>query len=75
LPDNPFIVLEMHFTKPAVFGLIQSATVFAANQIVMVGPGGGLTFSPTTVKAAAGDTVQFMFATQVRAAYEPRSSP
>jgi len=54
----------MHFTKPTVFGLIQSATVFAATHQVIVGQNNGLTFTPNTVTAAAGDTVQFMFSTQ-----------
>jgi plastocyanin len=55
----------MHFTKPTVFGLIQSTAVLAANHQVIVGQNNGLTFTPTTLNAAAGDTVQFMFATQV----------
>jgi len=54
----------MHFTKPTVFGLIQSTAVLAANHQVIVGQNNGLTFTPTTLNAAAGDTVQFMFATQ-----------
>lgn len=43
---------------------MQSASVLAATQQVMVGPNGGLTFSPNTVTAAVGDTVQFMFVSQ-----------
>ncbi|KAE9981364.1 hypothetical protein EG328_011714 [Venturia inaequalis] len=54
----------MHFTKSTTFALMQSASVFAATKQVMVGPNGGLTFSPTSVTAAVGDTVQFMFVSQ-----------
>jgi plastocyanin len=53
----------MHFTKSAVVAFLPAA--LAANFQVIVGANNGLTFTPTTVKAAAGDTVQFMFATQV----------
>ncbi|TLD38101.1 Siderophore iron transporter [Venturia nashicola] len=54
----------MHFAKSAAFALMQSASVLAATKQVMVGPNGGLTFSPNTVTAAVGDTVQFMFVSQ-----------
>lgn len=56
--------VKMHFTKSTTFALMQSASVFAATKQVMVGPNGGLTFSPTSVTAAVGDTVQFMFVSQ-----------
>jgi len=52
----------MHFTKSAVIGFLPAA--LAANFQVIVGANNGLTFTPNTVKAAVGDTVQYMFATQ-----------
>lgn len=54
----------MHFTKPVVFGLVQSTAVFAANHQVIVGQNNALTFTPNTLNAAVGDTVTYMFATQ-----------
>lgn len=56
--------IKMHFTKSTAFAMMQSASVLAATKQVMVGPNGGLTFSPNTVTAAVGDTVQFMFVSQ-----------
>jgi plastocyanin len=59
----------MHFTKSAVIGFLPAA--FAANHQVIVGANNGLTFTPNTVTAAVGDTVQYMFATQVCARSVP----
>jgi plastocyanin len=53
----------MHFTKSAIMGFLPAA--LAVNHQVIVGANNQLTFTPTTVNAAVGDTVQFMFATQV----------
>jgi len=53
----------MLFIKSSVLGFLP-AVALAANHVVTVGPGGGLTFAPNTVTAAVGDTVQFQFATQ-----------
>ena len=41
---------------------LASASAFAANHSVTVGAGGGLTFSPSTLSIAAGDTVTFSYA-------------
>ncbi|KAF2423607.1 hypothetical protein EJ08DRAFT_664326 [Tothia fuscella] len=52
----------MHFTKATLMGLVP--VTLAANIPVMVGPGGGLTFSPNTVNADVGDVIVYSFATQ-----------
>jgi plastocyanin len=41
-------------------------TALAANQVVKVGPNGSVTFSPTSVDAAVGDTIEFQFESNVR---------
>ena len=55
----------MHFTKSSVLAGLLPA-VMAKNFQVIVGQNNQLTFTPNTVNAAAGDTVQFMFANSVR---------
>ncbi|GLB34675.1 hypothetical protein LshimejAT787_0202400 [Lyophyllum shimeji] len=45
----------------AVFALAAAAVASAANVNVLVGDGGALAFSPSSVTAAAGDTVIFEF--------------
>ena len=39
--------------------------VRAANFVVQVAPGGSLTYSPNSVTAAVGDTVEFQFESNV----------
>lgn len=39
--------------------------VRAANHVVTVAPSGTISYSPTSVAAAAGDTLEFLFASDV----------
>jgi len=50
----------MRFTI-AVTALLSTAAVQAANILVKVGANGGLVFDPSSVTAAAGDTISFQF--------------
>jgi len=52
----------MYFSNAAFLSLLPAA--LAAVHQVAVGPGNTLTFAPTTVQAAVGDSVQFNFLTQ-----------
>jgi plastocyanin len=52
----------MVFSKSAVLSFVSAA--LAANHNILVGQGGGLTFTPQTVNAAVGDTVTYTFLTQ-----------
>jgi len=52
----------MYFSKIAFLSLLPA--VLATVHQVAVGPGNTLTFAPTTVQAAVGDSVQFNFLTQ-----------
>ncbi|KIM48795.1 hypothetical protein M413DRAFT_86148 [Hebeloma cylindrosporum] len=45
----------------AVAALLSTATVQAANIVVKVGANSGLVFDPSSVTAAAGDTISFQF--------------
>ena len=42
-----------------VFAAVCSAPVFAATHVIAVGPGGSLTFSPSTLTIPPGDTITF----------------
>ena len=42
-----------------------AVAVQAANQIVQVAPTGSFTFSPNSVTAAVGDTIEFQFESNV----------
>ncbi|KAG5642887.1 hypothetical protein DXG03_001929 [Asterophora parasitica] len=53
----------MQYLAAAVSALTAAAVASAANIQVLVGSG-GLTFTPTSVIAAAGDTINFEFVTQ-----------
>jgi len=52
----------MFFSKSVIIAFASGA--FAANHNVVVGQNNGLTFTPSTVTAAVGDTVTYQFATQ-----------
>jgi len=54
----------MHFTKATALAILHSACVYAATMKVLVGQNNGLTFTPSTINAQAGDQVQFVFLTQ-----------
>jgi len=41
------------------------AVVNAANQVVQVGPSGSFVFTPNSVTAAVGDTIEFQFESNV----------
>jgi plastocyanin len=53
--------------KLVVSGILLSvaALVQAANQVVMVAPGGSFIYTPNSVTAAVGDTIEFQFASNV----------
>jgi len=53
----------MRFSKPSL-ALLQAVSTYAATQKVNVGGNQQLTFSPQTVNAQPGDTVQFVFLDQ-----------
>jgi len=46
-----------------------AVAVQAANQIVQVAPGGSITYSPNSVTAAVGDTIEFQFESNVSPLY------
>jgi plastocyanin len=52
------------FSKTAILALLQASMALGATYNVKVGGNQQLTFSPTTVKAVAGDTVNFQFLDQ-----------
>ena len=53
--------------KPAIVGItLLAAVVNAANQMVQVAPSGNLMFSPSSVTANPGDTIEFVFESNVR---------
>lgn len=52
----------MFFAKIAIISLIHLLLVVSAKNIqVMVGQNNSIVFSPNTVRAAIGDTVEFVF--------------
>jgi len=52
--------------KTVVAGIaLLAAVANAANQMVMVAPSGNLVFSPSSVTANPGDTVEFVFESNV----------
>jgi plastocyanin len=54
----------MHFSKATLLNLIPAVLAAGTVHQVTVGPSNTLTFSPNTINAAVGDSVQFNFATQ-----------
>jgi hypothetical protein len=58
---NIYTFPAMYFTKSFIAATAFMSAAYAANHQIQVGTGGLRVFTPSTVNAAVGDTVQFVF--------------